>query len=866
MRDREHRGTPARPGAAEGDEAAGTDGAALERMRLQRLAQRKATRERAEPARIPEGAGQPLGGDVRGRMEGQLGADLSGVRVHTGADSATAADRLGARAFTVENDVHFAAGAYAPGTKDGDQLLAHELTHVVQGQTAGVQRKAEGDDAGGAEAVSQPDEPAEKEADAVAARVGDALHGDGADGAKEAAPPARPTQAPKPVGRKIFRDVNNAGAARKDDGGGEFGKPAADPLSVLERHGGKAYSEWKTAVDVRVDCNKMAAQADRLQRKHDPQSKVVEEFRAAIETWGSILDQTFDSVPAVDEKQIDIAGSEESKRMEGVIDTLYDRFNRVVHGLIDAREKIRQQVGTWLDAEANDVEEEEGEITQYYEPLTDQKDHAGLEAAQQQKVDHAETMRGATGRGQTFTGENIEKATAPVEADRTRDANELAVARAVERVEDYTDPRSGEGTKRLQGIRDLVWDKNPEATQSGAWQGVEDQWSQKAQALEALVDKNADGNKLQAQIESNIAGIEGWFRDVERRFVDSATAMRDLDEITSRAKQGAADADKAMRAALPSMREAVVQRELKREYESRIKAAESDRKSLGGGGGPSSDDTKRRLAELEGLGDATRAKVAPEWFNYSDDIDELEKLTEKDKSFTKEQKEGAKQEQDQASAMKDYAEWNEEIAAARQSIEQNPDPKAKEESLKELDEFQKEIEERYAKQWKKILGEADGEGAMEDMNEVREEIEHVILKGSMEDVVSSSLHKAAWASIKTHLGKEILGEENVEHLENIHEGLERATQVMHVIYTADKLWHAGDQTSMEVGAGNPTLDAISEALDLAHDFDKVPMFNILCKAYSDAVKHISKQVAELQQQLMHEKLGFSLVDHTFSRK
>lgn len=157
MRDREHRGTPARPGAAEGDEAAGTDGAALERVQLQRLTQRKATRERAEPARIPEGAGQPLGGDVRGRMEGQLGADLSGVRVHTGADSATAADRLGARAFTVENDVHLAAGAYAPGTKDRDQLLAHELTHVVQGQSAGVQRKAEGDDAGGAAAVSQPE-------------------------------------------------------------------------------------------------------------------------------------------------------------------------------------------------------------------------------------------------------------------------------------------------------------------------------------------------------------------------------------------------------------------------------------------------------------------------------------------------------------------------------------------------------------------------------------------------------------------------------------------------------------------------------------------------------------------------------------
>jgi hypothetical protein len=124
-------------------------------------------------------------------MEPKLGADLSSVRVHTGGDSATAAKGFGARAFTVGSDVHFNAGEFSPGTKEGDKLLAHELTHVVQGQKSGVQRKpeeeegkeaegaeggAEGKDAGGkgdAGEVSDPNEPAEKEADAVGEKVGE---------------------------------------------------------------------------------------------------------------------------------------------------------------------------------------------------------------------------------------------------------------------------------------------------------------------------------------------------------------------------------------------------------------------------------------------------------------------------------------------------------------------------------------------------------------------------------------------------------------------------------------------------------------------------------------------------------------------
>jgi len=145
--------------------------------RVMRKAEGAATR----PA-IPSGGGSSLPGDVRARMEPKLGADLSGVKVHTGGESARASTGFGARAFTVGSDIHFNSGEFAPGTKEGDRLLAHELTHVVQGQKSGVQRKeAEGAEAE-AEAehgeVSSPEDAAEKEADAVADNVTEALHDD----------------------------------------------------------------------------------------------------------------------------------------------------------------------------------------------------------------------------------------------------------------------------------------------------------------------------------------------------------------------------------------------------------------------------------------------------------------------------------------------------------------------------------------------------------------------------------------------------------------------------------------------------------------------------------------------------------------
>ena len=81
--------------------------------------------------------GQPLDYGTRSFMEPALGRDFSNVRVHTDSRAAQSADALAANAYTTGRDIYFAAGKYAPASRDGEHLLAHELTHTVQ-QTNGA--------------------------------------------------------------------------------------------------------------------------------------------------------------------------------------------------------------------------------------------------------------------------------------------------------------------------------------------------------------------------------------------------------------------------------------------------------------------------------------------------------------------------------------------------------------------------------------------------------------------------------------------------------------------------------------------------------------------------------------------------------
>ncbi|HYU35974.1 MAG TPA: DUF4157 domain-containing protein [Thermoanaerobaculia bacterium] len=132
------------------------------------------------------GTGRALDSTTRSSLEESMGADFGNVRVHTGPQAEALNQSLSARAFTTGSDVFFARGEYQPGSSAGRELLAHELTHVVQqGAASEVRRKcAECEEeerkagaAGGAPAlqaklvVGAADDPYEREADEVARQV-----------------------------------------------------------------------------------------------------------------------------------------------------------------------------------------------------------------------------------------------------------------------------------------------------------------------------------------------------------------------------------------------------------------------------------------------------------------------------------------------------------------------------------------------------------------------------------------------------------------------------------------------------------------------------------------------------------------------
>jgi hypothetical protein len=79
-----------------------------------------------------QGSGQPLDRATRALMESCFGQDFSQVRVRADADAAKSARAIGARAFTVGQEIVFGQGQYAPETSRGKELLAHELAHIVQ--------------------------------------------------------------------------------------------------------------------------------------------------------------------------------------------------------------------------------------------------------------------------------------------------------------------------------------------------------------------------------------------------------------------------------------------------------------------------------------------------------------------------------------------------------------------------------------------------------------------------------------------------------------------------------------------------------------------------------------------------------------
>ncbi len=79
-----------------------------------------------------KGGGSSLSNEVLAFMEPRFGTDFSQVKVHTDNESSRMNQELQAQAFTHKQDVYFGAAKYNPDSQEGKELLAHELTHVVQ--------------------------------------------------------------------------------------------------------------------------------------------------------------------------------------------------------------------------------------------------------------------------------------------------------------------------------------------------------------------------------------------------------------------------------------------------------------------------------------------------------------------------------------------------------------------------------------------------------------------------------------------------------------------------------------------------------------------------------------------------------------
>ena len=230
--------------------------------------------------------GQSLPDDVRTNFEASLGADLSGVRLHTGAASNHAARAVGARAFALGNDIHFAAGQFAPSDAFGLHLLAHEVAHTVQqgGRPIAAAAKLE---------VSQPGDAAELDADLAADAM---VRG---EPARVVSLAGAPVLARDPDPQVVPEIVITADEARTPSISGDPGPDLRAPAEQLlprpyywdRGAGGEITSEWTEAPVASVEAMQGGlgpAQAEAFRVAQEGKQTFVGHWNAAKSNWSAV--------------------------------------------------------------------------------------------------------------------------------------------------------------------------------------------------------------------------------------------------------------------------------------------------------------------------------------------------------------------------------------------------------------------------------------------------------------------------------------------------------------------------------------------------------------------------------------------------
>ncbi|MDT8307824.1 MAG: DUF4157 domain-containing protein [Anaerolineae bacterium] len=138
----------------------------VQRMLAQRSSEGATTLDDETAAAIERerGSGASLEASIASRAGAVMGAQFDDVAIHANASADTLSRQLGATAFTTGKDIFFRQGTYDPGSSDGQHLIAHELTHVVQQGSAPAPVQ-------GQMAVNDPEDAFEAEADEVADQV-----------------------------------------------------------------------------------------------------------------------------------------------------------------------------------------------------------------------------------------------------------------------------------------------------------------------------------------------------------------------------------------------------------------------------------------------------------------------------------------------------------------------------------------------------------------------------------------------------------------------------------------------------------------------------------------------------------------------
>ena len=212
------------------------------------------------------GASGGLPEDVKAKMEGSFGQSFDNVKVTANSNEAK---KVGALAFAQGNNIHFAPGQYNPATPGGQELIGHELAHVVQQSQGRVKANTE---VGGKAANTEAHH--EAEADRLGAKAAN-YTGGGSGASKNTATGSGPVQAK--LDPKAFSITGKDDSVEENATGQKKNKGKQDKEEdPLDKHlalgGTQPEAEDKAAEDLKGEKKEQEAEQEH-QREEEAQEK-----------------------------------------------------------------------------------------------------------------------------------------------------------------------------------------------------------------------------------------------------------------------------------------------------------------------------------------------------------------------------------------------------------------------------------------------------------------------------------------------------------------------------------------------------------------------------------------------------------------